>query len=168
MGREVGSAAEPDSDPLFDGVAWGITQCGFVFVSGNLALDFVGTRKWRATSPVELLETPADLSAWAGAAGLYEALNAAALNPPLVVQLEGSSARSTGDVLAMASTLARSAIRLLGSQERAALRQCEGNECTRVYVDRSHGSTRRWCGMAECGNRSKALRYRARRRLANG
>lgn len=37
----------------------------FVFVSGNLALDFVGTLKWRRNQPEELLATPHDLARWA-------------------------------------------------------------------------------------------------------
>lgn len=36
----------------------------FVFVSGNLALDLAGTKKWRRTEPEELLTRPADLSRW--------------------------------------------------------------------------------------------------------
>lgn len=36
----------------------------FVFVSGNLALDLAGTRKWRRTEPEELLGDAADLTQW--------------------------------------------------------------------------------------------------------
>jgi predicted RNA-binding Zn ribbon-like protein len=42
----------------------------FVFVSGDLALDFVGTRKWRQDAPEELLTTPDDAARWAVEAGL--------------------------------------------------------------------------------------------------
>ncbi|MFI7445818.1 CGNR zinc finger domain-containing protein [Nonomuraea indica] len=42
----------------------------FVFVSGNLALDFMGTLKWRRSTPEELLATPADLARWAVEAGV--------------------------------------------------------------------------------------------------
>jgi predicted RNA-binding Zn ribbon-like protein len=38
----------------------------FVFVSGDLALDFLGTRKWRRDDwPEEMLATPDDLARWA-------------------------------------------------------------------------------------------------------
>lgn len=37
---------------------------GFVFVSGNIALDLAGTRKWRRTEPEELLGSAADLERW--------------------------------------------------------------------------------------------------------
>src|SRR5438309_10350538 len=42
----------------------------FVFVSGDLALDFVGTRKWRRDTAEELLTTPADAARWAVEAGV--------------------------------------------------------------------------------------------------
>lgn len=35
-----------------------------IFVSGNLALDFIGTLKWRRTQPEELLNSPEDLGRW--------------------------------------------------------------------------------------------------------
>jgi len=43
----------------------------FVFVSGDLALDFAGTRKWRrSAAPEELLTGPAEAADWAMAAGV--------------------------------------------------------------------------------------------------
>ncbi|WP_344612020.1 ABATE domain-containing protein, partial [Dactylosporangium salmoneum] len=46
----------------------------FVFVSGDLALDFAGTLKWRRSAePEELLSTPDDAARWAVAAGLLSA-----------------------------------------------------------------------------------------------
>ena len=42
----------------------------FVFVSGDLTLDFAGTLKWRRSAPEELLATPADAARWAVEAGL--------------------------------------------------------------------------------------------------
>ncbi|MEU7474883.1 ABATE domain-containing protein [Lentzea sp. NPDC042327] len=42
----------------------------FAFVSGNLALDFLGTLKWRGGDDEELLTGPRDVGAWAVAAGL--------------------------------------------------------------------------------------------------
>lgn len=46
---------------------------GFVFVSGNAALDFVGTRKWRRSEPEELLVSPKDMERWALESGLMTA-----------------------------------------------------------------------------------------------
>lgn len=45
----------------------------FVFVSGDLALDFAGTLKWRRSAPEELLATPADAARWAVEAGVLSA-----------------------------------------------------------------------------------------------
>jgi predicted RNA-binding Zn ribbon-like protein len=42
----------------------------FVFVSGNAALDFVGTLKWRRSEPEELLRVPDDLDRWLVDAGV--------------------------------------------------------------------------------------------------
>ena len=42
----------------------------FVFVSGNLALDFAGTLKWRREAPEELLITPDDVARWAVEGGI--------------------------------------------------------------------------------------------------
>jgi predicted RNA-binding Zn ribbon-like protein len=43
------------------------------FVSGNLALDFVGTVGSRRTDRIELLHGPAGLASWTTAAGLLDA-----------------------------------------------------------------------------------------------
>ncbi|MEV5836685.1 CGNR zinc finger domain-containing protein [Nocardia sp. NPDC052112] len=45
----------------------------FAFVSGNLALDFAGTVKARATTFDDLLTSPADLDEWLVAADLLDA-----------------------------------------------------------------------------------------------
>lgn len=42
----------------------------FVFVSGNPALDLLGTLKWRRTEPEEGLTDSADAARWAAEAGL--------------------------------------------------------------------------------------------------
>ena len=44
----------------------------FTFVSGNLALDFAGTLRYRETGPEELLSSPARLGEWSVAAGLVD------------------------------------------------------------------------------------------------
>ncbi len=60
--------------------------------------------------------------------------------------------------------IARSAADLLTSTQRGRVRQCESADCTWLFVDRSKNRSRRWCDMAECGNREKARRSRARKR----
>lgn len=45
------------------------------------------------------------------------------------------------------------------------VRRCEGPTCTMWFHDVSKGHARRWCSMAVCGNRAKAVAHRARQRL---
>lgn len=44
------------------------------------------------------------------------------------------------------------------------VKACPGPDCGWVFVDRSRNGSRRWCQMAECGNRAKGAAFRARRR----
>ncbi|WAL68147.1 CGNR zinc finger domain-containing protein [Amycolatopsis cynarae] len=94
-------------------------------------------------------------------------LQALADPPPVrsVLTAEGALERQ-GDLVAVLSTVARDAIELIGSAELDRVRECGRPECTRLFVDHSRGKPRRWCGMAECGNRVKAANYRRRQRLA--
>lgn len=95
--------------------------------------------------------------------GGLEVINAAAAGPVPTVELSEAGQRMTGDVLAVLSQLARSGIAVL-ADPRACLKECGGTGCTRIYLDRSRGARRTWCGMDECGNRVKSAAYRARRR----
>jgi predicted RNA-binding Zn ribbon-like protein len=46
------------------------------------------------------------------------------------------------------------------------LRICANDGCRWVFHDSSPTGRRRWCSMSSCGNRAKAARHRARRRVA--
>ncbi|GIE78505.1 hypothetical protein Aph02nite_44550 [Actinoplanes philippinensis] len=180
----------------------------FVFVGGNLALDLLGTLKWRRTAGEECLGSPADAARWAVASGtmtseprfsptdltalleLREAIyrlfraamagdppppadlrlvNAAASRPGVALELTPAGTTRVGDATAVAAEVARAAAGLLGEIFAGGgprLRECERPACTRLFVDRSRGGTRAWCGMAECGNRVKAADYRARKAAA--
>ena len=48
---------------------------------------------------------------------------------------------------------------LLTSAARGLVRQCEDTGCGWLFLDRSNARTRRWCSMADCGNRNKARQY---------
>ena len=48
---------------------------------------------------------------------------------------------------------------LLTSASRGLVRQCEDAGCGWLFLDRSNARTRRWCSMADCGNRHKARKY---------
>ena len=44
------------------------------------------------------------------------------------------------------------------------LKACRGDDCRWVFIDNSRNRSRRWCAMAECGNRAKVAAFRDRRR----
>ncbi|MER6704346.1 CGNR zinc finger domain-containing protein [Streptomyces fumanus] len=72
----------------------------------------------------------------------------------------------TGDVDEVLGAVARDAVDLLGGADFARVRECSNEDCTRLFVDLSRSATRRWCGMAECGNRHKVATYRKRQQAA--
>jgi predicted RNA-binding Zn ribbon-like protein len=53
---------------------------------------------------------------------------------------------------------------LLTSADAARIRQCAGEGCGWLFLDRSRGRRRRWCNMQSCGNRAKARRFYERAR----
>jgi predicted RNA-binding Zn ribbon-like protein len=57
--------------------------------------------------------------------------------------------------------LARSASRLMLSENVARVRACANAECRWLFLDTSKNHTRRWCDMKVCGNRMKARRFKA-------
>jgi predicted RNA-binding Zn ribbon-like protein len=59
--------------------------------------------------------------------------------------------------------LARGAARLLTSAQLDRLRQCGGESCGWLFLDRSRNRSRQWCTMQDCGNVSKVRRFRERR-----
>jgi predicted RNA-binding Zn ribbon-like protein len=92
-------------------------------------------------------------------------INDTAAVAPLVPHLDAIGASSVrGGVRALLSTVARAGIEVVGGPDRRLLRRCGTADCTRLFVDRSRGGTRRWCDMATCGNQAKAAAYRRRRR----
>ncbi|WP_406138162.1 CGNR zinc finger domain-containing protein [Streptomyces sp. NBC_01089] len=176
----------------------------FVFVSGNPALDLVGTVESRRHTAVDLLAAPTDLERWvraceglpdqvtadaaafASALQLREAIhqlalariqnrrftpacldivNRAATGPVPTVELSDAGLRVSGDLRSALAHVARSGIAVLADRE-ACLKECGRPDCTRLYLDRSRGARRTWCGMDACGNRVKAAAYRARRQAA--
>lgn len=61
----------------------------------------------------------------------------------------------------------RAAGDLLASDESARIRECGGEDCGWMYVDRSRNGLRRWCQMEVCGTKEKS-RQRALRRAEAG
>lgn len=52
---------------------------------------------------------------------------------------------------------------LLFHPRRDKVRKCAAEECGALFIDLSKTGRRRWCSMANCGNRHKVHRFRARR-----
>ncbi|MFI0773504.1 CGNR zinc finger domain-containing protein [Streptomyces sp. NPDC021212] len=92
-------------------------------------------------------------------------INATAAGPVPTVELGDAGLRTSGDLPAVLSQLAGTGIAVLADPH-ACLKECGRGGCTRIYLDRSRGARRSWCGMDECGNRVKAAAYRARKRAA--
>ena len=56
----------------------------------------------------------------------------------------------------------RAAAELVVSEDAARIRECGGEDCGWMYVDRSRNGLRRWCQMETCGNREKQRRRAGR------
>lgn len=92
-------------------------------------------------------------------------LNRVARKPGIAMQMRpDGDVTAQGAVTQVLSTLVRDAFDLLAHAGTNDIRECANDACTRLYLDTSRGRTRRWCGMAECGNRAKAARFRNRHR----
>lgn len=61
--------------------------------------------------------------------------------------------------------VARDAVALFASERVNKLRLCAGKNCGWLFIDESRGKPRQWCSMSDCGNRSKARRAYARRKV---
>jgi predicted RNA-binding Zn ribbon-like protein len=68
------------------------------------------------------------------------------------------------DLTSLLWPVARAATALLTSPELAKVRECADETCGWLFLDQSRNASRRWCDMADCGNRAKARRYRERKK----
>ncbi|MFE7165896.1 CGNR zinc finger domain-containing protein [Streptomyces sp. NPDC057616] len=93
-------------------------------------------------------------------------LNAAARKTPATPQLTLGGRHTEATPEQALATVARQAVELLSGPDVPLLKECGNPECTRVYIDRSRGMRRQWCGMESCGNKIKAAAYRARKKTA--
>ncbi|MGW3150315.1 CGNR zinc finger domain-containing protein [Streptomyces sp. NPDC001177] len=92
-------------------------------------------------------------------------VNEAARLPLPRLQLDASvRLRRTGGIDEVLGAVGRDAVDLLSSPQASRVSECANPDCTRLFVDLSRSGARRWCGMAECGNRYKAASYRQRRK----
>lgn len=93
-------------------------------------------------------------------------LNEAARRPAAAPQLTRAGRWTEATPEEALSAVARAAVELLAGPDVPLLKECGNPECTRVYIDRSRGMRRHWCGMESCGNKIKAAAYRARKKAA--
>ncbi len=61
----------------------------------------------------------------------------------------------------------RSAADLLVSEEFRQVKKCSDPTCGWLFLDISRNRSRRWCDMADCGNRAKASRFYKNRKKSN-
>lgn len=93
--------------------------------------------------------------------------DSAAVPPPVVaVSAEDRTISRTGSVESVLSLLATQCLELFSGPDLALLSWCADENCTRPFLDKSHGHRRRWCGMKGCGDRAKAAAYRRRVKAA--
>lgn len=93
-------------------------------------------------------------------------VNGAARKTPVTPQLTTAGRHNEATPGQALATVARQAVELLSGPDVPLLKECGNPECTRVYIDRSRGMRRQWCGMESCGNKIKAAAYRARKKAA--
>ena len=55
--------------------------------------------------------------------------------------------------------IALSAADLLRSELLLRVKECGSDTCSWMFIDESRNRSRRWCDMADCGNRAKARRF---------
>ncbi|MGR6968308.1 CGNR zinc finger domain-containing protein [Streptomyces cynarae] len=94
-------------------------------------------------------------------------LNGAARKTPATPQLTLTGRHTEATPEQALATVARQAVELLSGPDVPLMKECGNPECTRVYIDRSRGMRRQWCGMESCGNKYKAAAYRARKKTAS-
>jgi predicted RNA-binding Zn ribbon-like protein len=93
-------------------------------------------------------------------------LNAiAAGQGPFVSLTDDGVATTFGSVKQLLTGLALEAVVLIGGDNNSRLRQCEGESCAILFLDESRTGERRWCSMANCGNRAKVKSFRERSRV---
>ncbi|NXY97958.1 ABATE domain-containing protein [Streptomyces sp. BR123] len=171
-GASAGAADGP-TEELRDGDGLRLWLAGVGLVPDRTPLTRVGP-DWVAAFRTLRADVGSLVRAELGGAGPDEGalarVNALAAGPPpglcAVRDQEGHLVRELcGGVEcgALLAAVARDAVELLTDPgDRALLRSCAADGCTRVYLDTSRGHRRRWCSSEVCGNRERVARHRRR------
>jgi predicted RNA-binding Zn ribbon-like protein len=150
------------------------------FVNGVPCLDFANTVVWRnaAAGRLDRLATAADLSAWAGAAGLarprMSLADAVAMRETIDAYFRsGGDPREWAELVALyaraladpdarfACTVLHSALALAFSPAAKGVKIC-GN-CGWLFLDRTRNGNKRWCTPTMCGSRTRSRRHYRRK-----
>jgi len=103
--------------------------------------------------------------------GDVDVVNLYAATPDIPPSLGGGTrqaGRSVHTVPQALATIARDAVDVFSAENAGRLRECDGPDCSMIYLDTSRAATRRWCSMQRCGNRAKVRAHRARKASASG
>ncbi len=98
--------------------------------------------------------------------GLNDYLHAYLSAPHLKRDSEGNFTLTRiahGDAIAsLLGPVAEAVAQLVVEGDFALVKQCEHPDCILWFYDRTKSHKRRWCSMAQCGNRYKATQFRRR------
>jgi predicted RNA-binding Zn ribbon-like protein len=72
--------------------------------------------------------------------------------------------RRVASAEALLVPVAEAVAALLAQGDFALVRTCESSDCTLWFHDHTKSHRRRWCSMAQCGNRQKVAAFRARQK----
>jgi len=72
--------------------------------------------------------------------------------------------RRVGSVESLLVPVAEALASLLAQGDFELVRKCESSDCTLWFHDHTKSHRRRWCSMAQCGNRMKVAAFRARQK----
>jgi predicted RNA-binding Zn ribbon-like protein len=104
--------------------------------------------------------------------GLNDYLHAYLSAPHLERDGEGNLALARiarGDAIAsLLGPVAEAVAQLLAEGDFALVKQCEHPDCILWFYDRTKSHKRRWCSMAQCGNRYKAAQFRKKSSKGDG
>lgn len=62
------------------------------------------------------------------------------------------------------SQIALSTSELIVSKDMSRIRQCPGDDCGWIFLDKTKNRSRQWCDMKDCGNLAKVHRFREKRK----
>ena len=78
------------------------------------------------------------------------------------IPLELQTARKWRTPEALLLPIGEALARFVCSEDFSHVKACEGPACTLLFADHTRGHRRRWCSMAQCGNRAKQAAHRHR------